>query len=183
MELTPLLTLGLVTATSLFSSLGTLVVQWMRRDKTEAEADVKTAQAEKIQTDVVIALYQTIAETVKDIQSQAQKTIEYIITLDTCKRDILRLESENQKRATQSSEQVLQIKRLKNQVAGLLKAKTALTAQVAELIKSGIDKDGEIEKMQRRINVLEAERTKLNERLNEAEKDSHGIEETTEEAH
>jgi chromosome segregation ATPase len=180
-----ILTIGLM----FFSSMATLAATWLRRDKIEAEADVDASQAEKIKSDAVVTLYQTIAKMSMDIQSQASETLEYIKRLGSFQRDVWRLQGENQRRAEREGELVAQIKHVDKQVEDLMQSKTALEVQVRELTQSNeqleeriseltqasTDKDDQIEQMRGRIQTLEIEREDLNRRLDDATGDNGKI--------
>ena len=170
----------ILTAAMMFlSSVATLIIQWMRREKTESEADVNVSQAEKIKADAVAVLTQTISQLSQDVAAQAKTTIDYINILDTLKRDIWRLEGKISERDKQDIERVAQISALETRlkavtqanddletkVASLTESKTTLESQVAELKRSSSDKDDQIELMRGRIQALETERDDLNKQI------------------
>lgn len=164
------------------TSAMTLLAQWLRRDKTESEADVNMSQAEKIKADTVVMLYQTIAQISKGVQDQAKAmqdqakaTIDYIKSIDSLKRDIWRLEGESQRLTRQDADRLTQMAALELQVAELMQskidletkvdaltiAKIGLEKRVADLVKSSAEKDDQIEKMRGRIQALEIENKRL----------------------
>ena len=166
-------------------NLSNVLVQRMRRKKTESEADINAATAEKIKADAMTVMYTTISEMSKDFQALTRGRLDLVREMGTFKRDIWRLEGEAQKRARQDVDRLAQIKKLEDTVASLMTAKTDLAAQVVELMAAKValekqvadlteasnDKDSQIEAMRGRINVLETERADLNKRL-EAKEES-----------
>jgi len=176
-EQTAMVIIGMI-----FSSIGTVLVQWMRRDKTESEAEVNEAQADIFKANALVTLYETVAKMAQDIQKQAAATIEQIEKYDTCKQEITRMKGREYQYSRQEKQWVEQINILESQVAELMQSKIDLEAQVAELLqskfdmeKSNAEKDGQItaleDKMGRwrkerdadrkRITTLETERIDL----------------------
>ncbi len=155
-------------------SIGTFLIQLMRRDKTESEADINDATAEKIRADAMTMMYSNMAQMSDKIQTQAQKTMDYIQGLDTCKRDIWRLEGENERRSKREKELVDQVNSLTSQVADLTESKIALEAHVEDLMKSSNEKDSQIGLLRDRIRALEDERDQLSEQLEAKESSENG---------
>ncbi len=129
------------------SSLATVLVQFMRRDKTESEADVNTAQSEKLRSDAMDTMYTTVARSAADSQELLKTLKEYLVELGQVQREVWALQGENQRRAEREK---------------------VLTAQVETLMKSNlelktgsIEKDKQIAAMQENISTLKDERVSL----------------------
>ena len=131
------------------SSLATVAVQFMRRDKTESEADVNTAQSEKLRSDAMDTMYTTVARSAADSQELLKTLKEYLVELGQVQREVWALQGENQRSAEREK---------------------ILTAQVETLMKSNLEKDAKIATMQEKISTLETERVSLLETVDELSK-------------
>lgn len=170
----------IMTAVLMFlSSVATFLVQYMRRDKTESEADVNASQAEKIKADAMMTMYQTVASITEKLGEVLESKIDNVQSIDALKRDVWRLEGENQTRTQQDKQRIGQITTLEAKVMDLMKSKVSLEAkverltktndalekQVKVLTKASTDKDAVIGTLRDRIQALETERADLNKQL------------------
>ena len=174
-----LIMVALMSLGTIIGSISTVLIARIRRPKTEAEAEVNEAQSEKIKAEALMTMYQTVAQSSKDIHAQTQQTIKYIRELDTSQRRIWQLEGEGQRVARREIERDQKIEQLVAQVAQLIQSETALQVQIAELTESkesllaqtadlrraSREKDDRIHEMSERIKVLEDENSDLNRRL------------------
>lgn len=153
-------------ATISFGYACNVLVQFMRRDKTESEADVNIGQSAKFWADAMDTMSNTAAKAISDMQELLRTQKKYLDELGEVQREVWALQGENQRSAEREK---------------------ILTAQVETLMKSNLElKTGSVEKdkliaamqeqiatipaMQEKISTLEMERVSLLETVDELSK-------------
>ena len=130
-----------------FGSICTVLVQFMRRDKTESEADVNIGQSAKFWADAMDTMSTTAARAISDQQEMLGTQKNFLDELGEVQRDVWALQGENQRSAERE-------KILTAQVETLMKSNLSLE-------KASLEKDEKIATMQEQIATIPAMQEKI----------------------
>lgn len=137
----------IVGITSAVSIVGTVFIQWMRRDTTESEADVNIGQSAKFWADAMNTMSITAARATSDSQELLRTLKDTLVEMGGIQRDIWALKGENQRSAEREIV-------LTAQVETLMKSKLAME-------KASLEKDKQIAVMQEQIATIPAMQEKI----------------------